>query len=50
MNCICGHAEEDHVDGGECQGAVRFHGKDEPCKCVVYERDEDEEDTDEVDA
>jgi hypothetical protein len=35
MTCICGHEEEEHRDGGECQV--------QGCLCACYEPDDYEE-------
>jgi hypothetical protein len=36
MACICGHAEEDHIDGRSCTVTT----DDGECPCVCYEEDE----------
>jgi len=38
MACVCGHSEEEHPDGKECEGVEG----DEACLCLMYEEDENE--------
>jgi hypothetical protein len=37
--CICGHSVEEHPKGGACEGTVTYRGKEEPCRCAIYEED-----------
>ena len=38
MACICGHAEEDHIDSfGPCAS------EDVDCECAGYEEDEEDQ-------
>ena len=40
MNCICGHVEEDHRDGEECEVTG--------CLCALYEAEADDEEEEDL--
>lgn len=40
MVCVCGHVQEEHRWGGECEATTTFSGRPEPCRCVMYEEQE----------
>lgn len=46
VDCLCGHVEEDHPNGKECEGTIDTTigtGEvcSEACPCVVYEENEE---------
>lgn len=52
-SCVCGHAPEEHPNGGECEGTIKTvvadgaHPRGEEveinCRCVAYEEEESED-------
>ena len=47
MSCVCGHAVEEHANGGACAEEVEWNGGREPCRCGHYEEAENEDENDE---